>query len=77
MVRIILDTREAQENEFFFSYSAGLNEDNLRNLFAYINTISNIDIKWINRSETVGNQYSTAIGIRVIQKDDELTREDF
>ena len=69
MVQIVLKKRETEENEFFFSYNASLNKGNLNELFRYINSVSNINIQWIDRIEMTDIQSHSALGIRIIIKE--------
>ena len=42
MVSIVIETREPQENEFFYSSTARFNEHNTRELFEYLEQITNL-----------------------------------
>jgi hypothetical protein len=47
--RIILSTREPAENEFILDDRVVFQGENLRDIFKYIESISNVRIKWIDK----------------------------
>ena len=48
--RVILSTREPAENEFIFDDRVVFQGENLRDIFKYIESISNVRIKWIDKN---------------------------
>jgi hypothetical protein len=70
MVNIVIETREPQENEFFYSSTARFNEHNTRELFEYLEQITNLKFEWIPDEQLSGRNFSESSGLRIINKEE-------
>ena len=65
--RVILSTREPAENEFIFDDRVVFQGQHLKDIFRYIESISNVRIKWMRREQSTNQDNS---GIKIILADE-------
>jgi len=65
--RVILSTREPAENEFIFDDRVVFQSEHLRGIFRYIESISNVRIRWMDKKQFTNQDNS---GIKIILADE-------
>ena len=67
-VKIIMQSRNLNENEFIFHNRHVITDDSIRIIFDYISEISNVKITYNNKTNIVGLRESLGLGDPILLK---------
>tara|TARA_R100001086_G_scaffold8904_2_gene4975 strand:- start:11 stop:274 length:264 start_codon:yes stop_codon:yes gene_type:complete len=67
-VKIIIESRGLNDNEFVFQNRYVITDDSIRLIFTYISEISNVKITYNDRSDTIGMREGLGLGAPILLK---------